>query len=83
MDDLRGQARGVAQVIEIYIIGGLLLFCGGVVWMLVKVSGERAVARERAKNAVEDANAAKKAGAIVAENRSDDDTAGRLQSGKF
>jgi hypothetical protein len=70
-------------VIGLYLIGGLLLFCMGIVWALVKVSEDRAVAREKANKAVEDANAAKKAGAIIAENRSDDDTAGRLQSGKF
>jgi hypothetical protein len=70
-------------VIELYFIGGLLLFCIGVVWVLVKVSEGRAVAQERASKAVEEANAAKKAGAIIAEHRSDDDTASRLQSGKF
>lgn len=70
-------------MIELYLIGGLLLFCMGIVWALVKVSEDRAVAREKASKAVEDANAANKAGAIIAENRSDDDTAGRLQSGKF
>jgi hypothetical protein len=70
-------------VTELYLIGGLLLFCMGIVWALVKVSEGKAVAREKANKAVEDANAANKAGAIIAEHRSDDDTAGRLQSGKF
>jgi hypothetical protein len=70
-------------VTEIAIIGGLFVFCGLVVWGLVKVSGGKAVATERAEQARRDADATRKAGAVIAEHRSDDDTVDRLQSGKF
>jgi cbb3-type cytochrome oxidase subunit 3 len=68
---------------EVVFIGALVLFALGVVWLAMKTSEKKGAAQERAARAKEDADATRKAGAIIAEHRSDDDTVDRLRSNKF
>jgi hypothetical protein len=53
------------------------------IWGIAKMGEATGEARAMRKKAEEDAKDAKTAGTIVAENRSPDDTSGRLQRGDF
>lgn len=68
---------------ELLFWGFLLIICGGVIWGIAKIAEATGEARAMREKAQKDAEDAKKAGAVIAQNRSPDDTAGRLQQGKF
>lgn len=53
------------------------------IWAIAKIAEVAGEARALREQAQKDAEDAKKAGAVIAQNRSPDDTAGRLQQGKF
>lgn len=63
--------------------GFMLILCGGMIWAIAKIAEVAGEARALREQAQKDAEDAKKAGAVIAQNRSPDDTAGRLQQGKF
>lgn len=64
-------------------IGGTLALCGFLLWALIRASEAKGVMQEQARRASEDTSNAKKAGEVVAEHRSDNDTIDRLHNGKF
>lgn len=61
----------------------LLILCGGMIWAIAKIAEVTGEARALREQAAKDAKDAQKAGTVIAQNRSPDDTAGRLQQGKF
>ena len=68
---------------QFFFWGFLTILCGGVIWTIAKIAEATGEARAMRDKAQKDAEDAKKAGAVIAQNRSPDDTAGRLQQGKF
>jgi hypothetical protein len=70
-------------VSQILFWGFLTLLCGGMVWAIAKIAEATGEARALREKAEKDAEDAKKASAVIAQNRSPDDTAGRLQRGDF
>lgn len=67
----------------VLLYGTLLILCGGMIWAIAKMAEATGEARAMREKAEKDAKDAQTAGTIVAENRSPDDTAGRLQRGDF
>ena len=63
--------------------GFVLVLCCLVLWGIAKIAEATGEARAMREKAEKDAEDARKAGAVIAENRSPDDTAGRLRRGDF
>lgn len=63
--------------------GFLLILCGLMIWAIAKIAEATGEARAMREKAEKDAEDARKAGTVIAENRSPNDTAGRLQRGDF
>jgi hypothetical protein len=70
-------------VTEILLIGAGLLIISLGLWATVKMAKAVGAANERADQAQRDLEMQKKAGEVLVEHRTADDTVGRLQSGKF
>lgn len=68
---------------QILFWGFLLVLCGLVLWGIAKIAEATGEARAMREKAERDAEDARKAATVIAENRSPDDTAGRLQRGDF
>ena len=67
-----------------YVIIGLgTAFVFAVLWAALSAKKEQGKAEAIADQSRKEADNVAKAGKIIAENRSDDDTAGRLSDGKF
>ena len=68
---------------EALVVGGTLAFGGLIIWLVMKAAEAKGAAKEQAAEARRDADATRKAGAVIAEHRSPDDAVGRLQRGDF
>lgn len=70
-------------MIQIAFWGALILLCVGMIWAIAKMAEATGEARAKREQAQKDAEDARKAGTIIAENRSPDSTSGRLSNGTF
>lgn len=68
---------------ELVFWGGLILLCVGLIWAIAQVAEATGEARAEREQAQKDAQDAKKAGTVIAENRGPDVTAGKLSDGTF
>lgn len=65
------------------VAGGVLALVAGLVWLIVRVERKMGQLEIGEKFAKRDADNARKSGAVMAEHRTADDTAGRLRDGSF
>lgn len=70
-------------MIQVIFWGGLFLLCVGMIWAIAKMAEATGEARAMREKAEKDAEDAKKAGTVMAENRTTGGTAGRLSDGTF
>lgn len=68
---------------SLLVVGGVLIVVAGLVWAIARLerrAGQLEIGDQFAKK---EAESAKKSGAVMAEHRVIDDTAGRLRDGSF